>query len=52
MEYKDIFEAANQLIDMLSFSISDDLIEYITNEVSNNGFCSEESYKEFLKEKY
>lgn len=52
MEYEDIFNKANELIDILSLQISDDLINYITNNLICNGYCSKEGYKDFLNDKY
>lgn len=50
MEYKDIFEMTNKLIDILEFTMNENLQMYISNCVENNCYASEEGYKEFIKE--
>lgn len=52
MDYNDIFNLTNNLINILAFSDSDDLVNYIINELSSNGNASEEGYKEYLVDKY
>lgn len=52
MDYDNIFDLVNQLIDALSFGDSDDLIDYIFNEISINGHTSKEGYKEYMTDKY
>lgn len=52
MDYDNIFNLANQLIDALSFCDSDDLIAYITNEMIIDGHTSKEGYKEYMADKY
>ena len=52
MEYEDIFEKANQLIDYLGLVDSEDFIEYIISNVESNGYCSSEGYQEFLNGRY
>ena len=52
MNYDNIFNLANQLIDALSFCDSDDLISYISNEMIIDGHTSKEGYKEWLADKY
>ena len=52
MEYEDIFEKANELIESLGLVDSQDFIEYIICEVESNGYCSSEGYQEFLDERY
>ncbi len=52
MDYDNIFNLANQLINTLSFCDSDDLIDYIFNEISIDGHTSKEGYKEWLADKY
>ena len=52
MEYEDIFEKANELINCLGLVDSQDFIEYIISNVGSNGFCSSEGYQDFLNERY
>ena len=52
MEYEDIFEKANELIDCLGLVDSQDFIEYIISNVESNGYCSSEGYQDFLDERY
>ena len=52
MDYDNIFNLANQLINALSFCDSEDLISYISNEMIIDGHTSKEGYKEWLADKY
>ena len=52
MEYENIFELANNLINVLSFCDNDDLIYYIINEIYSNGNASVEGFKEYMTDKY
>lgn len=52
MDYNNIFELTNNLIDMLAFCDNDNLVNYIINELSSNGYASEEGYKEYLADKH
>ena len=52
MEYKDIFDVANTLIALLGGVDSYDFVEYVTEEISNNGYCYEDGYIAFLSNKY
>lgn len=52
MDYDNIFNLVNQLIDALSFCDSEDLIDYISNEMTINGHASKEGYKEWMTDKY
>lgn len=48
MEYEDIFEKANDLINCLNLVDSQEFVDYIVNQIASNGYCEEESYKDFL----
>lgn len=52
MDYDNIFDLVNRLIDALSFCDSDDLIDYISNEISISGHTSKDGYKEWMTDKY
>lgn len=52
MEFEDVFNKANELIDMLSFVCNDDLIQYVVNEVQSNGYCDNSGYSDYLNNKY
>lgn len=52
MQYEDIFEMANKLIDCLGLVDSMDFIEYIICQIESNGYCDNEGYQEFLNERY
>lgn len=52
MEYGDIFEKANELIACLDLVDSNDFVDYIVEQVSQNGVCTEEGYKDFMAERY
>lgn len=52
MDYSNIYELTNDLINMLAFCNDDNLVNYIINELSSNGNASEEGYKEYLVDKY
>lgn len=45
-----IYEYANNLIDMLINSCDSTLIKYIINEISYGGYCSNERFLEFKKQ--
>lgn len=52
MEYEDIYDKANELIDCLGLVDSQDFIEYIISNIESNGYCSSEGYQEFLDKRY
>ena len=52
MEYSDICEMANNLIFFLQSCSSQDFVDYITDQVSECGYCDMENYEEILKNKY
>lgn len=52
MEYEDIFEKANELINCLGLVDSEDLINYITNSIIMNEECNNKGYRKFLYKKY
>lgn len=52
MELDEIFEKANELIEVLNQIYDEDLLEYIINEIQSNGYCDNDRYSDFINEKY
>lgn len=52
MEYSDICEMANNLIFFLQSCSSQDFVDYITDQISECGYCDMENYQEILRNKY